>query len=152
MQPAQALQRLRDLCSRAEYCTRELNDKMRRWGISTDNMAKIIKILEKERYLDDSRYARAVAHSKATYSYWGKIKIRIYLLRKGITPHDIDEALDGIDPEEYEKALVKVLTAKKNQLGEEADTYEGRTKIYRHAAAKGYELSLIAQLIHSGRY
>lgn len=152
MKPAMALARLRDLCSRAEYCTRELTEKMRRWGISSAYIDKITALLEEERYVDDRRYACALAHSKASYSYWGKIKIRLFLLRKGIAGDYIDEALDAIDPDEYEQALEKVLTAKKNQLGQEADTYEGRTKIYRHALSKGYESAMVAAFIRERRY
>lgn len=152
LEPANALQRLRDLCDRGEYCTSEVLEKMRKWGLTPSQSSNIVDLLKADRYIDDARYARSLAYSKAMYSAWGKIKIRLYLIKKRITAHEIADALAEIDEEAYEKRLADVLYAKARQLGEEADTYEGRSKIYRYGVSKGYESTLVASIIRKTRY
>lgn len=147
MDSDKALERLRELCDRGEYCTSEINDKLKRWGIPPSVANRIIVMLKKERLIDDTRYANSIARSKAVFSYWGKRKIRMYLATKHIAPSIIAEALEGIDTEEYESALKHIILAKKRQLGEEAATYEGRIKIYRFALLKGFESSLISSVL-----
>lgn len=142
-----ALTRLRDLCDRAEYCTSELLAKMRTWGIPPAQASHIITILRSERRLDDARYSRATAYTKSAYNHWGKLKISLYLRSKKIPDNLIAEALDEIDYTHYLNNLREVIAAKRRQLGAEADTYEGRTKIFRFAASKGFEPSLIADML-----
>ena len=143
----QALAKLRDLCNRGEYCTWELKEKMRKWGVGSDTSGKIISLLEKDRLVDDSRYAEVIAHSKNTYSHWGKYKIILFLKAKHISGADIKNALESIREEDYIKSLRQVIVTKKRQLGEEASTYEGRNKILRYAASKGFEPELIISVM-----
>lgn len=152
MTPADALSRMREMCDRGEYCSLEVLTKLRNWGIAGTDADNILTRLIEDRYVDDARYARAIAHGKAAYSHWGKIKIKIYLLHKHISSNDIAAALDDIDMDEYVSGLRQVLAAKKRQLGADADTYEGRTKIYRYALAKGYEAALISSLLKAKDY
>lgn len=147
--PEQALIRLQNLCNRGEYCTSEITNKLIGWAVSPQSIQKIIHRLRSDKLLDDERFAVSFAHSKAIYSHWGKLKIRLALLRKKIEKDYIENALDKIDPEEYEVALTNVIEIKRRQLKEEADTYEGRTKIFRYAASKGYETSLIVKIMKS---
>lgn len=141
--PKEAFAKLQDLCNRGEYCTWELRERLRKWGISSANSDKIIHLLERDRLVDDARYAEVMAHTKAVYNHWGRFRIRLFLRTKRISSSDIEEAIGKISPEEYITALKLVVEAKRRQLGEDADTYEGRCKILRHAVSKGYESDLI---------
>lgn len=147
-----ALTRLRDLCDRGEYCTGELREKMRKWGIAETDQTKIIRLLEDAGLVDDARFARAFAHTKAMTSHWGRVKIKLHLIKKKLDGAIIRDALDSIDLEEYVQTLRDVLAAKARTLGEEADTFEGRTKIFRYAVGKGYEPALVAQLIRNREF
>lgn len=152
MSAQNALARLRDLCDRGEYCTFELRTKLKNWGVGEPDASKIIEVLEADRYVDDGRFAQAFAHTKAMNSHWGRFKIKVHLVKKRIPAGVIADALEAIDPDEYDRCIVEVLQAKKRQLGEEADTYEGRTKIFRHAVAKGYEPALVARHLRDHDY
>ena len=61
----------------------------------------------------------------------------------------IDDALDGIDAEEYEGILFAFLQSKVRSL-KEGNTYEGRTKLYRAGIARGFEPETVARLIKTG--
>ena len=45
----QALQRLAGLCSRGEYCSYDMTEKMRRWGLSETAQARVMAELVKGR-------------------------------------------------------------------------------------------------------
>lgn len=147
--PDAALARLEDLCARAEHCESELSDKLRRWGVGAADSARIIASLRQRRYVDDARFARAYVRDKYRFARWGRAKIRLGLVAKRIARDTIAEALDEIEDDTYIGNLRHIIAAKRRALGEEAESYEGRTKIYRFALGRGYESALIARLLKS---
>ncbi|MDE6269815.1 MAG: RecX family transcriptional regulator, partial [Muribaculaceae bacterium] len=146
--PEQAYERLADACSRAEYCTHELRQKLLRMGVGADDAARVLGRLSRERYVDDGRYARAFVRLKAGYGRWGRRKIAYALAMKRIDRRIVSEAMDEIDPEAYAEALKGLLKAKLRSGGQELLTsYEGRTRLFRYAAGRGYEADAIAAAI-----
>ena len=60
----------------------------------------------------------------------------------------LQHPLGEIAPQAYEEALTGVLQAKARMLGDEAlTTYDGRTRLFRHAASRGYETDAIARVL-----
>ena len=80
----QAYQKLTDLCSRSEHCQHEMLEKMRLWGVSEEDQAQVMERLINERYVDDSRFARAFIYDKIRYSKWGRRKVEQALWAKRI--------------------------------------------------------------------
>lgn len=146
LSPQAARVRAEELCARAEHSSGEILEKLRKWGIGPSDATAIVAALKKSRYIDDERFACAYARDKMEYSHWGKRKIAIGLYQKRISRELIDIALDSLDPERYEEALHAVVAAKRRSLPE-PDTYDGRTKIFRHAASRGFEPDLIIKAI-----
>ena len=67
---------------------------------------------------------------------------------KHIAADDITAALAEIDPEDYRQGLLQTIRSKIISLGPEVSaTYEGRTKIFRHAASRGFEPEMIAGIL-----
>lgn len=151
MKPQEALTRLEELCAASERCTFELRQRLYRWGISRSDAASIIDSLIKNRFVDDERFARAFVIDKYRFSRWGRIKIRAALYARQVPSWLVDVAMDEIDDEEYADNLLQLLRAKRKSLREEAATYEGRTKIFRYGASRGYEVQLIASAISNPR-
>ncbi len=58
----QAYQKLAALCARSEHCQQEMLDKMRQWGVSDEDQAKVMARLIKEKYVDDERFALSLIH------------------------------------------------------------------------------------------
>lgn len=146
MEPQAALLRLESLCARSEQCTFDLRQKLARWGVSSGDSEKIIAQLVAARFVDDLRFAVAYCRDKYRFSRWGRVKIAYGLRAKLIASHHINEALAVIDDVEYEAILVALIKTKAKAM-KDVDTYEGRTKLFRYAALRGYESSLIAQII-----
>lgn len=144
--PEAARIRAEELCARAEHSAGEILDKLYRWGIAPDAAAAIVEALRRTRFIDDTRFARAYCRDKLEYSRWGRRKIALGLYQKRVAREVINEALDEIDPERYREVLRAVMTAKRNST-EDADTYEGRTKIFRHAVSRGFEPDIVVSLM-----
>ena len=75
MTEAGALRRLETLCARSEHSEGELLEKMRRWGLSDEEQARIMEKLVKTRFVDDERFTEAFIHDKIVFNGWGRRKI-----------------------------------------------------------------------------
>ena len=76
-------------------------EKMRQWGVSEEEQAKVMQQLTKGRYVDDERFARAFVNDKVRYGKWGRRKIEQALWMKRIDEGIAGSALDEVDDEEY---------------------------------------------------
>lgn len=144
--PQDALMRLESLCAQSEQCTLDLRQKLYRWEISSGDSEKIIKKLIETRFVDDARFAVAYCRDKYRFNHWGRMKIVYGLRAKQIASNDIKEALNAIDEKEYMEILTSVVKSKAQTI-KEVDTYEGRTRLFRSVASRGYESALIAKII-----
>lgn len=140
------LKKAATLCSRAEYCASQIEEKLRRWGADTEETARIIARLTKEKYIDEERYCRAFANDKFRYNHWGRMKIRQALRFQHLPDEAISEALSQIDEGEYQEVLSQILAAKSRTL-HDSDPYIRRAKLLRHAASKGFEAELVLSLL-----
>lgn len=143
--PEALLKRMAGLCAKSEQCTYDIIGKLYRAGLPADKREEIIEYLTAHRYLDDARYARAMASYKVRFSGWGKRKIRMALAAKRIPSEYISEALDAIDEEEYMAALRRVAEAKKRDL--DLSDRAQRASLFRHLLSRGFESDLISQVI-----
>lgn len=148
LSPHVARQRLELLCSRSEHCSFECREKLRKWGINTSDADAIIDALIDGRYIDDRRFASAFARDKLLYNHWGKMKITLGLRAKRIPSSLINEALDSLDEDEYQRVAREFLSSRAKTI-KEGFTYEGRTKLYRAGLSRGFESSLVASIVKS---
>ncbi|MDE6160899.1 MAG: RecX family transcriptional regulator [Muribaculaceae bacterium] len=143
--PQQAYERMADRCARAEYCSGEVRERLRRQGLSAADALAITERLQRERFIDDGRYARAFVRQKSGYSRWGRRKIAAALAAKRVDRAIIAEAMTEISPEAYAEGLRALLAAKARSHGPDAlATYDGRTRLFRFAASRGFETTAIA--------
>jgi len=137
MDRAQCLSRLQRLCSKAEYCSRDIYRKaLKDLEGDADAAAAVVASLVEERYVDDARYAAAFAREKAGIQGWGPVKIRFQLRSKGIAEEVINAALQEIEPAKAADKLQRLLTAKHRTL--EGDP-ACRLKLLKFALSRGYE-------------
>lgn len=141
--------RLENLCARSEHCEWELKEKLKGWMIIGTDAEEILSALHKARFYDDRRFASAFVRDKMMYNRWGRRKIAYGLMAKRIPRDIINEALDEIDDNLYGEILLEFLRGKARAI-KEGNSYEGRTKLFRAAASRGYETDLIAKYIRSG--
>ena len=138
--------RLEALCAQSEQCSMDLRQKLYRWEISASDSETILKHLIDLRFVDDARFAVAYCRDKCRFNHWGKIKLAYGLRSKRIPSQYIQEALNAIAEDEYIQILESVIRIKAKTI-KDIDTYEGRTKLFRYVASRGFEIDLISDII-----
>ena len=126
-------------CSLSEHCKSEVLGKLQQWGATEETWEAILNHLEKERYVDESRYATFFVRDKYRFNQWGRIKIAQSLRMKHIPSACIDEAMEEIDEQEYLNILTSLLKKKVRSIKASND-YERNGKLVRFAAGHGYEI------------
>ena len=131
--------KMASLCSRSEQCEADVSNKLYKLGLSSGERTEIINYLKEERFIDNSRFAKAFARDKARFSYWGPKKIKAALALKKISSSEINEALSEVDEEDWTNALMKSAISKSRNLdlcGEEG--YENRRKLFTFLIGRGF--------------
>lgn len=146
IKPEQALMRLESLCARSEQCSFDIRRKLSAWNIPSATADNIIKQLIDNRFIDDQRFATAFCKDKVRFSRWGRVKITHALIQKRISKEKIASAIDVIDEQEYTSNLIDLLHSKAKTI-ENPDSYDGRTKLFRYAASRGFEPTLVINTI-----
>lgn len=134
-----ALSRLAALCAKAEYCTGDVRDKMRRWGLADDAIQRNIDYLVDNKYIDDARYTRAFINDKIEYNHWGRRKIEQALWMKHIPERVSAPILDEVPEERYLEVLKPLLMAKLPTIKADSD-YERRMKLMKFAMGRGFSI------------
>lgn len=107
------LPKMEAFCAYQERCVFEVENKLRQFGCSEDELKRILNSLKENKFLDELRFATSFCEGKLRIKKWGRIKIRYQLLGKRIHPAIIHEALKSIDSEEYYATLIQL--AEKNR-------------------------------------
>ena len=146
MPEKEALLRLTTLCSQAEHCSGEMEDKMRKWGMAPDAQARVMEYLTKNKFVDDERYARAFALDKIRYNKWGRRKVEQALWAKRIDEPTRQLVLGEIADDEY-LAVLRPLLKSRGRSTKAADRYELNRKLVRFALGRGFDYALIRRCI-----
>ena len=141
---AKVTDRMRNLCSRREYCSSDIMKKAAAALDGDEDMAaEIVSKLIDEKYIDDLRYASAFARDKSSISGWGEVKIRYMLSAKGIARDVIAEALGEVDDAKKVDRLEKLMENKARSLKGDA---QARLKMLRFGLGRGYTYEEVAEV------
>jgi regulatory protein len=139
------LDRMRNLCSRREYCRADIMKKaMSALDGDREKAEKVIEILVAEKYIDELRYASAFARDKSSISGWGETKIRYMLSSKGVPREVIDKALEEIDESKAMTRLEKLMENKYRSL---KDDPQCRLKMLRFGLGRGYGYEEVSEVL-----
>jgi regulatory protein len=147
MDKKQALSKTMALCAKQEYCSGDVREKLRVWGISPQDSDEIIRELVKQKFIDDLRYATAYVKDKIRFNQWGRIKLRYMLGAKKIPGSIIDQVLQEINQELYTEVLKDLLQKKDKSLKKEPDLWIHKQKLIRFAQSRGFETEEILKVI-----
>ena len=142
MSEQQALLRLTTLCMRGEHCQQEMVDKMKRWQLPDEAIARNMQFLVEKKFVDDSRFVRAFIRDKLTYNKWGRRKIEQALWQKRIPRTLSDPVFAEIEGTQYEETLLPLLRAKWPSVKARSD-YERSQKLIRFALGRGYDYDVV---------
>ena len=141
-----ALAKLAALCARAEYCTGDMEDKMRRWGLSGDDIKENISYLVANKYVDNARYCQAFVNDKIAYNHWGRRKIEQALWMKHVPESVSAPILDAVPEEDYINVLKPLIASKSATVKAESD-YERQMKLVKFALGRGFSIDEIKQCL-----
>ncbi len=141
-----ALAKLAALCAKAEYCTGDMEDKMRRWGLSSDDIKENITYLVDNKYIDNARYCKAFVNDKIAYNHWGRRKIEQALWMKRVPENVSAPILDAVPKEDYIRVLKPLLASKAASVKAESD-YERQMKLMKFALGRGFSIDEIKQCL-----
>lgn len=136
-----ALAKAKKLCSLQEKCKSDILKKLVEWGQTSEDAEEIILDLEKDKYVDDLRYAEFFVQDKFKLNNWGRVKIEYMLRQKRIDNNIIYKAIEQIDEKEYIKVLTKILKEKVKKINA-TYSYTIKAKLIRYAQSKGFETEL----------
>lgn len=141
-----ALAKLAALCARAEYCTGDMEDKMRRWGLSGDDIKENISYLVANKYVDNARYCQAFVNDKIAYNHWGRRKIEQALWMKRVPESVSAPILDAVPEEDYINVLKPLIASKSATVKAESDD-ERQMKLMKFALGRGFSIDEIKQCL-----
>ena len=140
-----ALDKMRRLCSRREYCVSDIRTKlMKELEGDAQKVETALNKLIEERYVDDLRYATAYARDKASISGWGATKIRYMLSAKGVAKDVGSAAMNELDESKAASRLEKLLEHKYKSL---KDDPQWKIKLLRFALGRGYSYDEVSDQI-----
>ena len=143
--PLKVADRMRALCSRREYCRKDILKKvMTALDGDAAKAEEVVGKLVEERYVDDRRYAAAFARDKASIAGWGAAKIRYMLAAKGVDREIIASALEEIDVNRADARFEKLMENKARSL---KDDPQRRIKLLRFGMGRGYGYEEVSSVI-----
>lgn len=132
--------------SKALKTSKEVRDYLYRKKVSPELQDEIIEKLIDLKLLDDERYLEIYLEEKFNYSTDGAIKIKHKLYQKGFNSQDVDPHL--FKYRELEMANLEKLVEDRRRTRKNED----KQKLIRYLMNKGYEYSMISEVIKEEEY
>jgi regulatory protein len=141
-------QKLASFCAYQERSEAEVKIRLKKFELSPVEEKEIVQELQKEKFLDEQRFAKTFVSSKFRQKSWGKLKIAAGLREKGVRNDEVIlKAFAEIDEEEYQTALEKTLKEKLRQVAGKSDYHKTKVQLMRFAVSRGFEFDLTASTI-----
>ena len=133
-------------CGYQERTEKEVQEKLRTWGVEQKEGAHIIQTLKEDYFLDEERYVEAFIRGKFFGKKWGKRKLFAALTEKGLDQALIQKELSTIENADYLQNLRYVANRKKQSLAR-INSIQARQKLTNYLLQKGYEPDLVIQTV-----
>ena len=141
-----SLQRAMAICAGSEHSSGDIRHKLTLWGLNANDSEEVIRMLIKENFINDKRYASAYTADKLRNNRWGKIKILSQLRSKGISEEIIRSALNEVNDSEYTYMIREVLSSYRKTV-KAKNQFDLKGKMMRFGLSRGYESNLLYDLL-----
>lgn len=141
-------EQIKSYCAYQERSHQEVRNKLLSLGLRHEALEDCILMLIEQDYLNELRYAKAIAGGKFRINKWGKNKIIQSLRLQQISAFCMKEALKEINEKEYLKTLENLFEKKWEQLQKEKNIKNKKAKLLLYLNQKGYEHNLIMDLLN----
>ena len=135
------------LLARRDHTRYEIRQKLKRRGFGSDEILAAVAECERLNYIDDERTA-GVYIGQLVRRGFGFRRIAIELKKKGLQGRRIEDILEQQRVEIDEREIARhVLQKKMKSFERETDRKKKRDKIYRFLDYRGFNRSIISELI-----
>ncbi len=141
LSPEMAEHKIKQWCAYQERSQNETRYKLYEYGLREIEVEEIISKLISENFLNEERFAMALAGGKFRIKHWGKVKIKIELKKHKISDYSVNKALKAIDGDDYINILTLVLEKKIRQtkIKEKQKLFYS---VLNYAVSRGFERDL----------
>jgi regulatory protein len=144
----QILQKLEYYCAYQERCHSEVQEKLRSFHLTGNEMDVVIVHLIQNNYLNEERFASIFSISKFHQKNWGKIRIKNELKSRRISDFLITKAIKEIPSEEYQKTF-DIISEKHWETITEKNALKKRKKFCDYLLRKGWESDWVYEKVKS---
>jgi regulatory protein len=145
--PEMAEHKIKLWCAYQERSQNETRQKLYEYGLHKEDVEQIISNLISENFLNEERFALALAGGKFRIKHWGKVKIKIELRRHKISDYSINKALNSINDDDYLNTITSVLEKKVRQT-KSKDKQKLFYSVLNYAVSRGFERDLVTEQIN----
>ena len=132
-----ALNKAFDCLSRRDYSRFELKQKLRQKIENIDEIEKAIERVEELGYINDEKYAKALANDLITFKKLSISRVKLELKRRGIDKYLIEDAIALIDVDVTEQIISLI----ENKYSNKIKTEKGFRQTFSALQRKGYSYS-----------
>lgn len=141
------LERIKNYCAYQERSHSEVRKKLIELKVFGTELEETITFLIEENFLNEERFACAIARGKFNLKNWGKIKIKQTLLQHEVSSYCIKKALLEIDEDQYQKTISRLAEKKWSELKSEKNKFTKMSKLKNYLAQKGFEYVYIHECL-----
>jgi|694.fasta_scaffold50477_6 regulatory protein len=143
----EALEKIKHYCAYQERSHQEVRFKLIELGIFHHDLENYIAILIEENFLNEERYARAIARGKFYYKQWGRNKILQTLKLQKVSNYCIQKAMQEIDENDYIATFQKLAQNKLALLRHEKNKFTKMKKLQSFMLQRGFEYEYINSFV-----
>lgn len=133
-------------CAYQERSHSEVESKLYKWGLESDQVNALIADLIQNNYLNEQRFAESYASGKFRIKKWGRNKIKLHLKQKKVSTYSINKAMESLDEDEYRETLSDLADRKHRET--KGTKWEKFQKTYKYLVQKGYESGLVQEVLN----
>lgn len=138
--------KIKKYCAYQERSQQEVRDKLYEYGLHRADVENLIIELIQENFINESRFAESFARGKFRIKHWGRIKIRMALQQKRVSPRCISDALNALDQMEYSKTLRHIIDEKSSST-KARNKLQRNYQVAQYAISRGFEPDLVWNII-----
>lgn len=127
---------------------KEVTDYLKKKGFETIIIEKVLELLEKQKFLNDTEFVKWWIEQRQTFKQKGKFVIKQELLVKGIDKDIIESTLNE-SPDDSE--IAQVFFEKHRKKFDKYKGLEFKKKVYDFLSRRGYSWDIIEKIIDKYR-
>lgn len=144
----QALEQMRHFCAYQERCHGEVRARLARSPLTSEEVEEVVSRLIGEEFLNEERFAVALAGGKFRMLHWGRVRIRHELKRRGVSEANIRKGLSAIDEDDYLRVLERLAEQRwASSAGRTGELFHRRGRLAAYLLQKGFESDRVRELV-----